>query len=161
MIAVAGLSSEGLTITPIARDESRLRLGRPRAAGLAGDRAPPRRGPVGDAGDDVEGLRLRAPGAAPDAARGGPQPHHADRGRGRGDRHRVWSGAASPTRSPTRAPPCSLLPRLAPEAGWVSLRPRVHDTMAIVHRAGATLSPAARLVIDLATQRIQAILEPV
>jgi DNA-binding transcriptional LysR family regulator len=54
-----------------------------------------------------------------------------------------------------------LLPRLAPNAGWVSLRPRQFDTLAIVHRAGATLSPAARLMIELATARIQAIAEPV
>ncbi len=54
-----------------------------------------------------------------------------------------------------------LLPRLAPHAGWVSLRPRQFDTLAIVHRAGATLSPAARLMIELATKRIQAIAEPV
>jgi DNA-binding transcriptional LysR family regulator len=53
-----------------------------------------------------------------------------------------------------------LLPRLAPNAGWVSLRPRLYDTMAIVHRAGATLSPAAQLMIELATQRIQALVEP-
>lgn len=54
-----------------------------------------------------------------------------------------------------------LLPRLAPGAGLVSLRPRQFDTLAIVHRAGATLSPAARLMIELATKRIQAIAEPV
>jgi DNA-binding transcriptional LysR family regulator len=54
-----------------------------------------------------------------------------------------------------------LLPRLAPRAGWVSLRPRQFDTLAIVHRAGATLSPAARLMIELATTRIQAIATPV
>ena len=54
-----------------------------------------------------------------------------------------------------------LLPRLAPDAGWVSLRPRQFDTLAIVHRTGATLSPAARLMIDLATKRIQEIAEPV
>lgn len=54
-----------------------------------------------------------------------------------------------------------LLPRLAPEAGWVSLRPRQYDTFAIVHRTGATLSPAARLMIDLATTRIQEIADPV
>jgi len=54
-----------------------------------------------------------------------------------------------------------LLPRLAPKAGWVSLRPRTYDTFAIVHRADATLSPAARLMIGLATQRIQAVAEPV
>jgi DNA-binding transcriptional LysR family regulator len=54
-----------------------------------------------------------------------------------------------------------LLPRLAPDAGWVSLRPRQYDYFAIVHRAGAALSPAARLMIELATKRIQAIAEPV
>lgn len=54
-----------------------------------------------------------------------------------------------------------LLPRLAPGAGMVSLRPRQYDTLAIVHRAGATLSPAARLMIELATRRIQSIAEPV
>jgi hypothetical protein len=54
-----------------------------------------------------------------------------------------------------------LLPRLAPTAGWVSLRPRQYDTFAVVHRSGATLSPAARLMIDLATKRIQEIAEPI
>ena len=54
-----------------------------------------------------------------------------------------------------------LIPRLAPGAGWASLRPRVYDTFAIVHRAGATLSPAARLMIELATKRIQEVAEPV
>jgi DNA-binding transcriptional LysR family regulator len=54
-----------------------------------------------------------------------------------------------------------LLPRLAPTAGWVSLRPRQYDMFAVVHRTGATLSPAARLMIELATTRIQAIAEPI
>lgn len=54
-----------------------------------------------------------------------------------------------------------LLPRLAPEAGWASLRPRQYDTFAVVHRTGATLSPAARLMIELATARMQAIAEPI
>ena len=54
-----------------------------------------------------------------------------------------------------------LLPRLAPGAGFVSLRPRQFDTIAIVHRSGATLSPAAQLMIELATARIQAITEPI
>jgi DNA-binding transcriptional LysR family regulator len=54
-----------------------------------------------------------------------------------------------------------LLPRLAPRAGWVRLRPRQFDTIAIVHRRDATLSRAAQLMIELATQRIQAIAEPV
>ena len=53
-----------------------------------------------------------------------------------------------------------LLPRLAPEAGWVSLRPRQYDTFAVVHRAGATLSPAAQLMIELATKRLRAIADP-
>jgi DNA-binding transcriptional LysR family regulator len=54
-----------------------------------------------------------------------------------------------------------LLPRLAPNAGWVRLRPRQFDTLAIVHRAGAALSPAAKLMIELATRRIRAIAEPI
>ncbi|MEN8707819.1 MAG: LysR family transcriptional regulator [Nocardioides marinisabuli] len=54
-----------------------------------------------------------------------------------------------------------LLPRLAPRAGFVSLRPRQFDTFAIVHRSNAVLSPAARLMIDLATRRMQAIAEPI
>ena len=54
-----------------------------------------------------------------------------------------------------------LVPRLAPNAGWVSMRPRQFDTLAIVHRAGATLSPAAQVMIELATKRIRAIAEPV
>jgi len=51
-----------------------------------------------------------------------------------------------------------LLPRLAPNAGWVSMRPRQYDTLAIVHRAGATLSPAAQLMIELATARIRSVI---
>jgi hypothetical protein len=42
----------------------------------------------------------------------------------------------------------------------VSLRPRQYDSLAIVHRAGARLSPAAKLMIELATKRIQEIAEP-
>ncbi|UAL29440.1 LysR family transcriptional regulator [Nocardioides rotundus] len=55
----------------------------------------------------------------------------------------------------------ALLPRLAPKARWAPLRPRQYDTIAIVHRANATLSPATRLMIELATARIQAISEPI
>jgi len=53
-----------------------------------------------------------------------------------------------------------LLPRLAPGAGYVSLRPRQYDSLAIVHRAGASLSPAARLMIEVATRRIREVAEP-
>lgn len=54
-----------------------------------------------------------------------------------------------------------VLPRLAPHVGYTSLRPRQTDTLAIVHRTGATLSPAAQLMVDLATRRIREIAEPV
>lgn len=55
----------------------------------------------------------------------------------------------------------ALLPRLAPNAAWVPLHPRQWDTLAIVHRRGAKLSPAAQLMIELATRRIQSIAEPI
>jgi DNA-binding transcriptional LysR family regulator len=54
-----------------------------------------------------------------------------------------------------------LLPRMADNVGFVSLRPKQYDVMAIVHRAGAALSPAAQLMIELATKHIQAITQPV
>ncbi|MCW2681950.1 MAG: LysR family transcriptional regulator [Frankiales bacterium] len=54
-----------------------------------------------------------------------------------------------------------LGPRLAPDVGWVSLRPRLYDTIAVVHRKDAVLSAGARLVIELAVARIQAVAEPV
>lgn len=54
-----------------------------------------------------------------------------------------------------------LLPRLAPEADYVSLRPRMAETLAIVRRRGSTVSPATRLVIELATKRMQAMGAPV
>jgi len=54
-----------------------------------------------------------------------------------------------------------LGPRLAPDVGWVSLRPRLYDTIAVVHRKDAVLSPGALLVIDLAVARIQAVTESV
>jgi len=57
-----------------------------------------------------------------------------------------------------RGAAAQLLPRLAPTAGFVSLRPRQYDTLAIVHRAGATLTPAARLMIELASRRVRAVI---
>jgi DNA-binding transcriptional LysR family regulator len=54
-----------------------------------------------------------------------------------------------------------VAPRLAPGVGWVSLRPRMYETMAVVHRQDAELSPAARMVIEMATERVQAICEPI
>lgn len=54
-----------------------------------------------------------------------------------------------------------LLPRLAPNAGYVSMSPKQWITIAIVHRSGATLSPGAQLMIELATKRMQEIAEPI
>jgi DNA-binding transcriptional LysR family regulator len=54
-----------------------------------------------------------------------------------------------------------LRPRLAPRTGWVSLRPRLYETIAVVHRRDAVLSPGAQLVIALAVDRIRAVTEPV
>ncbi|MDQ4051337.1 MAG: LysR family transcriptional regulator [Actinomycetota bacterium] len=54
-----------------------------------------------------------------------------------------------------------LIPRLAPNVGIVSLRPKQYDVMAVVHRAGAVLSPAARVMIEVATKHIQTITEAV
>ena len=54
-----------------------------------------------------------------------------------------------------------LRPRLGPHVGWVSMRPRLFDTFAIVHRGDAVLSPAARLAIDIAVARIQSVCEPI
>ena len=53
----------------------------------------------------------------------------------------------------------ALVPRLAPNTGWTSLRPRAYEAMAIVHRSGAILSPAAQLMIRLATARIRQVAE--
>jgi DNA-binding transcriptional LysR family regulator len=54
-----------------------------------------------------------------------------------------------------------LGPRLAPGAGAVSLRPRLHETIAVVHRRDAVLSPAVRLMVELAVERIRQVCEPV
>jgi DNA-binding transcriptional LysR family regulator len=54
-----------------------------------------------------------------------------------------------------------LIPRLAPNVGYVSLRPKQYDVMAVVHRAGAVLSPAAQVMIEVATRHILTFTEPV
>ena len=48
--------------------------------------------------------------------------------------------------------------RLDPSLGWVSLRPRIWDEFAIVHRRGGQPSPAARVVLELAAARMRAII---
>ncbi len=54
-----------------------------------------------------------------------------------------------------------LIPRLAPNVGYVSLRPQQYDVMAVVHRVGAVLSPAAQVMIEVATRHIVDLTEPV
>lgn len=41
--------------------------------------------------------------------------------------------------------------------GWVSLDPPLHERFAIVHRPGIELSPATRVVVDLAIRRMRAL----
>ncbi len=55
----------------------------------------------------------------------------------------------------------SLRQTLPHDLGSVSLRPRMYDTLAIVHRRGAVLSPASRMMIELATERVRTVAEPV
>jgi DNA-binding transcriptional LysR family regulator len=47
--------------------------------------------------------------------------------------------------------------RLPSALGWVPLRPRLYDEFAVVHRRGTALSPAAALMVELATSRLQAL----
>jgi DNA-binding transcriptional LysR family regulator len=54
-----------------------------------------------------------------------------------------------------------LVPRLAPQATWTVLRPRLYETFAIVHRVNAALSPAAELMIELAVNRMRQVAEPI
>lgn len=54
-----------------------------------------------------------------------------------------------------------LVPRLAPNVRWVSLRPRLYETIAVVHRRDALLSPATLRIVDLAVRRIREVAEPV
>jgi DNA-binding transcriptional LysR family regulator len=41
---------------------------------------------------------------------------------------------------------------------WISLRPKVYDEFAVVHRRGAELTPATRVVVELAVARLQQII---
>ena len=160
MIAMPQVESQGMEVIPVAKDEvvyisaDPEKLATPVTAQEAGP------GLAGDAGDHVAGHRLHPAPAATDAARHRPNPTMRIEvedveiavelvGLGLADSV-IPRGAAE-----------QLLPRLAPNAGWVSLRPRLYDMFAIVHRAGATLSPAAQLMIELATKRIQSIATPV
>ncbi|MBS4752183.1 LysR family transcriptional regulator [Nocardioides sp. zg-ZUI104] len=160
MIAVGGVSSEGMAITPIARDElvyistDRSRLASPLTAGrLASARLVMAETTWRD--HDSARVKLRR------------MLHEA--GYNPGTRIEVEDvetavelvGRGLADSVVNRGVAQQLIPRLAPEAGWVSLEPRLYDTLAIVHRAGASLSPATQLMIELATARIRAVIEPV
>ncbi|TWH04744.1 DNA-binding transcriptional LysR family regulator [Nocardioides sp. J9] len=159
MIAVAGLASEGMAVTPIARDELVYISADPERL-----KAPVTAKRLADATlvmpestyRDVDSARivlrrmLHEAGLNPKTRIEVEDVETAVELVGRGLADSVTQKGVA----------VQLLPRLAPKAGWVPLRPRVYDTLAIVHRAGATLSPAARLMIELATQRIQAIIPP-
>jgi DNA-binding transcriptional LysR family regulator len=54
-----------------------------------------------------------------------------------------------------------LGPRLAPGVGCASLRPRLYETVAVVQRKDAALSPGAQAVIELAVRRMRDVAEPV
>lgn len=47
--------------------------------------------------------------------------------------------------------------RLSPDLCWASLRPRIFDEFAIVHRQGHTLSPASQAVVAIAAARMRAV----
>ena len=160
MIAIHQVSSEGMTVIPVARDEivyisaDPERLASPVTARRLAQASLVMPDTTWRADDSVRVLlrqMLHETGLNPQTRIEVEDPEIAVElvGMGLADSV-VPKGAAE-----------QLLPRLAPNAGWVSFRPKVYDTFAIVHRAGATLSPAARLMIQLATKRIQAVAEPV
>lgn len=159
MIAIPQVSSEGMQVTPVARDElvyisaDHSRLATPVTARRLAQASLVMPDTTFRADDSVRLLlrqMLHETGLNPQTRIEVEDPEIAVELVGMGLADSVLpKGAAE-----------QLLPRLAPHAGWVSLRPRTYDTFAVVHRAGATLSPAARLMIELATARIQAIAEP-
>lgn len=159
MIAIPQVSSEGMQVTPVARDElvyisaDHSRLATPVTARRLAQASLVMPDTTFRADDSVRLLlrqMLHETGLNPQTRIEVEDPEIAVELVGMGLADSVLpKGAAE-----------QLLPRLAPHAGLVSLRPRTYDTFAVVHRAGATLSPAARLMIELATARIQAIAEP-
>ena len=107
MIAIHSVESEGMQITPVARDElvyisnDPARLETPITRQAAGGGQP------GDARDDLALHRLDPDHAAPAAPRDRRQPGR-PASRSRTSRSRSsWSGSAWPTRSSRRAPPSS------------------------------------------------------
>ena len=125
MIAIPQVTSEGMEVSPVARDElvyisaDPERLAAPVTAKRLGAGSLVMPDTTWRAEDSV-----RHP-AAPDAARDRAQPADPDRGRGPRDRGRAGRAWGSPTRWFPRARPSSSSPGWRPNAGWVSLRPRL------------------------------------
>lgn len=160
MIAVANVESEGMTITPVARDElvyvsaDPARLATPVTAhrlSLASLVMPETTWRADDSIRIILRRMLHETGRNPATKIEVEDIETAVELVGRGLADSVIPRGAAD----------QLLPRLAPKAGWVSLRPRQYDIFAIVHRADATLSPAAELMIELATRRIREVAEPI
>lgn len=160
MIAVATVESEGMTVTPVARDELVYisaepdRLTSPVTAGRLARATlvmPETTWRATDSTRMVLRRFLHEAGHNPQTRVEVEEIETAVElvGRGYGDSV-ITRGAAE-----------QLLPRMTPHVGFVSLRPQQYDVMAVVHRAGAVLSPAARVLIEVATQHIQRITEPV
>ena len=161
MIAIHQVTSEGMTVIPVARDELVYISADPQR--LASARSPP-------SGSPRPPWSCRTPPGVPRTRSGcccGRCCTRPASTRRPGSRSRTprspssWSGMGLADSVVPKGAAEQLLPRLAPNAGWVSCRPRPTTCSAIVHRAGATLSPAAKLMIELATKRIQAVAEPV
>lgn len=158
MIAVASAESEGLTITPVVRDElvyvsaDPTRLATPVTARRLAESSlvmPETTWRAVDSTRIVLRQMLHETGRNPQSRIEVEDVETAVELVGMGLADTVIPRGAA----------AQLVPRLAPGAGWVSLRPRQHDTIAIVHRVGATLSPAARLMIELASRRVRAVIE--
>lgn len=159
MLAVSGVESEGITITPVAREElvyisaDHARLTAPVTARRLAEASLVMPETTWRADDSTRILlrqMLHETGRNPQTRIEVEDVETAVELVGKGLADSVIPRGAAE----------QLLPRLAPHAGWVSLRPKQWDTFAIVHRTGAVLSPAARLMIDLATARIREIAEP-
>jgi DNA-binding transcriptional LysR family regulator len=159
MIAIASLESEGLQITPVARDEIVYVSNDPETL-----RSPVTARRLSEASLVMPETTWRATDSIRIMLR---QMLH-ETGRNPPTRIEVedveiaveLAGLGLADTVVPRGAAEQLLPRLAPSAGWVSFRPRLYDNFAIVHRRGATLSPAAQLMIELATNRMRAIAQP-
>ena len=127
IIAMPQVESEGMQVIPVAKDEIVYISADPETLASPMTAKKLAAGLAGDARDDVALDRLDPDPAAPDAAR--------DRSATRrpGSRSRTsrspssWSGLGLADSVIPRGAAVQLLPRLAPNAGWVSMRPKLYD----------------------------------